>query len=146
MQNTQPTFIGKPFATPCGVDTGVTANTSKDATSGTVQTILTAPADGLVIHRIWLRIKGTTGGPSVFRLFLNNGGSAASATNNVLIGEATIPAITNSETAAAAPIDFPLPHENWRIPGGYVLLSTIGTALTNACDICVSASELSATL
>jgi hypothetical protein len=100
------------------------ANTNKDGT-GTVQTIMTAGADGSRVDYIRVRALGTNVA-TVLRIFVNNGSDTTTAANNVLFTEATIAATTLSEVAALAEttiqLDLPL-------PAGYRLTAAIGTAV-----------------
>lgn len=105
-----------------------TANTAMDGT-GTVVTIATGNAAGNnaggFIQKLIIRAVGTNVA-SVMRIFLNNGSTNATAGNNALIAEITLPAVTVSQTAAMAPIDYPL---NFVLPAGYKLNATIGTTV-----------------
>ena len=64
---------------------------------------------------------------SVLRVFLNNGASNATAANNVLIAELSLPATTLSEVAALSGNELPL---NIPVPPGYRVTVTLGTAVT----------------
>ena len=79
---------------------GITAaNSAKDGT-GTVDTVFTADAtNGSYLQKLGVRPRGTNVA-SVLRVFLNNGASNATAANNVLIAELSLPATTLSEVAA----------------------------------------------
>lgn len=101
-----------------------TANTAKDGT-GTVVTVFTAGAEGGFVNSIVFRAKGTNVA-TVARVFLNNGSSNTTATNNSLIHEITLPATTNSETSQLAHQELIL---NRTIPAGYVINITIGTTV-----------------
>ena len=100
------------------------ANTAKDGT-GTVSTVMTAPADGAFVQRLVARAAGTNVA-TVLRIFINNGLTNATAGNNILIAEMTLPATTLSEVAALAPYEMPL---NFVLPAGYKINCTIGTAV-----------------
>jgi hypothetical protein len=101
------------------------ANTAKDGT-GTVATAFTADAtNGGFVQKLIARPLGTNVA-TVLRVFLNNGSTNATAANNALIAEMTLPATTLSEVAAQP--DFILPL-NLAIPPGYKLNCTIGTAV-----------------
>jgi hypothetical protein len=100
------------------------ANTAKDGT-GTVSTAFTAGADGAFLQRLIARPLGTNVA-TVLRVFVNNGGSNATAANNTLIAELTLPATTLSEVAAQSPYELPL---NLALPNGYKLNGSIGTAV-----------------
>ena len=105
---------------------GITAaNTAKDGT-GTVDTIFTADAtNGSYLQKLVIRPRGTNVA-TVLRVFLNNGATNATAANNVLIGEVSMPATTNTETAAIIGSELPL---NIPIPAGYKVNVTLGTAV-----------------
>lgn len=101
------------------------ANTAKDG-SGTVDTVFTADAtNGSYLHKLVVRPRGSNVA-TVLRVFLNNGSSNAVAANNALIGEMSITATTNSETAAIAGYELPL---NIPVPPGHRVLVTLGTAV-----------------
>ncbi len=101
------------------------ANIAKDGT-GTVDTVFTADlTNGSYAQKIVIRPRGTNVA-SVLRVFLNNGATNATATNNTLIAEIGLPATTNTEVAALAGLELPL---NIPIPPGYRLQVTLGTAV-----------------
>src|ERR1700747_1878368 len=106
-----------------------TANTAVDGT-GTVVTIFTADAtNGGRAERIKARAAGTNIA-TVLRIFINNGSSNTTASNNTLYAEVTLPATTLSQVAALADacvgiLDFPLV-----LPPGYKLNITIGTTVS----------------
>jgi len=121
--NTNPAFIMAPR-----VEWGTitTANTAKDGT-GTVVTVFTGEAtDGSLLRSVIFRPLGTNTA-TVARIFLNNGSTNATATNNTLIGEITLAATTLSEVSAT-------PHYEWSanniwVPAGYKINITIGTTV-----------------
>lgn len=101
------------------------ANTAKDGT-GTVTTVFTADAtEGSYVEKLIVRPQGTNVA-TVLRVFLNNGGSNATASNNALIAELGLLATTNTETAAIAGAVIPL---NMALPPGYRINVTLGTAV-----------------
>ena len=102
----------------------LSANTAKDGT-GTVETIHTAGADGARVNKVRVLHKGTNVA-TVMRFFLNNGATNATAPNNALLAEATIPANTVSEVAASVPVEIAL---NVVLQAGYKINYTIGTAV-----------------
>lgn len=105
---------------------GITAaNTAKDGT-GTVDTVFTADAtEGSFLQKLVIRPRATNVA-SVLRVFMNNGSTNATAANNALIGEVTLPATTNSEVASIAGTELSL---NIPIPAGYKINVTLGTAV-----------------
>lgn len=101
------------------------ANIAKDGT-GTVDTVFTADAtNGSYAQKLVIRPRGTNVA-SVLRVFLNNGASNATATNNAMIAEIGLPATTNTEVAAVAGLELPL---NIPVPPGYRVQVTLGTAV-----------------
>ena len=105
---------------------GITAaNTAKDGTS-TVETVFTADAtNGSYLQKLGVRPRGSNVA-SVLRVFLNNGSSNATAANNVLIAEVSLPATTLSEVAALSGNEVAL---NIPVPPGYRVNVTLGTAV-----------------
>lgn len=104
-----------------------TANTAKDGT-GTVITVFTADAtDGSWVKSMIWQPAGTNIA-SVGRIFINNGSTNATAGNNIHYGQITLPATTNSETAALFAPTFPL---GFWLPAGYKLNITIGTTVAS---------------
>ena len=123
-QNTSPIFIGVPNF---GIGTNVTAaNTAMDGT-GTVVSVFTAGANGGFVRRLRVKALGTNVA-TVLRIFVNNGSTNSSATNNVLIGELALSASTASNSAGVAP-DYEYPM-NLVLPASYVVNVCIGTAVS----------------
>jgi hypothetical protein len=121
--NIDPIFTGTAVS-PFGAAV-TAANTAADGT-GTVTTIFTADAtNGGFVGLIKLKPLGTNVA-SVARFFVNNGSTNATATNNVLIGEITLPATTVSQTAALIELGYLV---NQGIQSGYKINMTIGTAV-----------------
>jgi hypothetical protein len=104
----------------------LTANTAMDGT-GTVNLIMTAGTNGSRVNRLVVQHLGTNVA-TVMRIFLNNGSTNATATNNSLVAEATIAANTLSQVAASVPVTIPL---NQVMPAGYKLYYTIGTTVAS---------------
>jgi hypothetical protein len=106
--------------------TGITtSNTTRDGT-GTVLTVFTADAtNGGFVQRIRFRAAGTNVA-TVARVFINNGLTNATPSNNVLWDEITLAASTSSETSALAVYELPL---NFALPPGYKLNITLGTTV-----------------
>jgi hypothetical protein len=119
--NTSPIYVDTPNI---GIGTITTANTAMDGT-GTVVTIFTAGADGAFVDSVVVRGLGTNIA-TVLRLFLNNGGTNATATNNALLADTTLPATTASNVQALAPVDIAL---GVRLPAGWKINATIGTTV-----------------
>lgn len=110
-----------------------TANTAFDGT-GTLDTSIweafTADAtNGSFLRSINCKITSTgVGVASVLRLWINNGSTNGTATNNGLVKELTLPAITANQTSATP--DFEIPF-NILLPAGYRILYAFGTAPVN---------------
>lgn len=119
--NKTPIFVKKPQVS-WGALT--TANVAKDGT-GTVVTIFTAGPDGAFLQDIVVRSLGTNTA-TVLRIFINNGDTNATASNNTLYKEFTIPGTTLSEVAALPELVFPI---NRMLPLGYKVNVTIGTTV-----------------
>lgn len=101
------------------------ANTAKDGT-GTVVTAFTADAtNGGFIQKLRFSPLGTNIA-TVARIFINNGSTNATAGNNTLYAEVTLPATTLTETAQLNPVEVPL---NFALPPGYKINVTLGTAV-----------------
>lgn len=104
---------------------GVTANTTKDLTSGTSHNIYTAGSNGSRVDFIRIRALGTNVA-TVVRIWINNGSTTSTAANNTLFTDLTIAATTNSEAAQLAETTINL---NQSIPAGYKIYATFGTAV-----------------
>jgi hypothetical protein len=106
---------------------GVTANTTKDLSSGTIYgPIETAGAvEGSRLDFIKVRALGTNVA-TVIRIWINNGSVTTTAANNTLYLERTLSATTVSETAEQPDIILPL---NISLAAGYRVYATFGTAV-----------------
>lgn len=123
--NTSPIF-GRTPQIEWGSAAITAANTAKDGT-GTVTTVFTADAtEGSTVSKITFRAAGTNVA-TVARVFLNNGSTNATAANNVLKYEITLPATTLSEVAAQP--DYTI-NANIHIQAGYKLNVVLGTAVS----------------
>ena len=111
-----------------------TANTTADLTSATIYAVFTAGANGSYVQKIRFRHTGTNSSATVARIWINNGSTTGTATNNSLWDEITIAANTVSQTAAAINYELPL---NFALPAGYVIYVTIGTAAAGGIDVSV---------
>jgi hypothetical protein len=76
---------------------------------------------------------------TVLRLFLNNGATTATASNNSMIDQIGIPATTNTEVAALTPYAFPLTIP---IPAGYRLYVTCATVVAAGFHVTVFGGRL----
>lgn len=132
-QNTNPIFPLTPVntwvsgAAANAATPGVTANTTKDLTSGTIYgPIFTGKAvDGSRLDFIKVRALGTNV-QTVVRIWINNGSVTTTATNNALYIERSLFSTTVSETAEQADVIVPM---GISIPAGYRIYATFGTAV-----------------
>jgi hypothetical protein len=127
--NNQPIFTR--LADVQWITSGMTvANTTTDLTAGTIYLAFTADAtNGGYVQRIRFRTLGTNSNATVARVWVNNGSTNATAANNTLIDEITLPTTTVSQVAAQANYELPL---NFALPAGYRIYITLGTAPTSA--------------
>ena len=112
------------------------ANIAKDGT-GTVATVFTGGVEGNYLHKLIARPRGTNVA-TVLRVFVNNGLTNATAANNSLIAELTLPATTLSEVAAQPTFELPL---NFILPAGFVINCTIGTAVAAGFSLTIIGGE-----
>lgn len=103
-----------------------TANTALDGT-GTVVELYTVGANGGYVDNIRVLHCGTNIA-TVFRVFLNNGSTNATATNNALLYEVTVRANTVSQVAESIPEIITIDKA---FPAGYKLYATIGTTISS---------------
>ena len=129
--NTSPLF---PLTPVVGFGKVLTANTATDGT-GTTVSILTAGTNGTRIDSINVWHLGTNVA-TVLRLFINNGTTVGTATNNVLWYEATIPANTLSQVAASVPVVVTTP--NLVLPANYVIYAAVGTTISAGLGVSIS--------
>lgn len=109
---------------------GITAVvTDYDGTGVNNVVAFTADAtNGGYVQRIRFKAKGTNA-ISVARIYINNGSSNTTATNNTFYGELSLPATTASTTSATAEVDYPM---NMALPPGYRIVIGISAATTLA--------------
>lgn len=120
--NTSPIF---PLTPQIAWATITAANTATDGT-GTVNTIFTAGANGGRVDYIRCRALGTNAA-TVLRVFINNGSTNATATNNALFEELTLPITTASNTGdTGGDSDIAL---NLSLPVGYKINVVLATAV-----------------
>jgi hypothetical protein len=105
-------------------DTKTTANNVYDGT-GTVGTAFTAGANGSFIGFIKLKPLGTNVA-SVARFWINNGLTNATAANNYLIAEMSLPATTASANASLVEVTIPL---QFAIEPAYKINFALGTTV-----------------
>lgn len=113
-----------------GMSQAITA-AANDFTGAGANNVLAFTADatnGGFIQRLRLKAAGTNVA-SVLRIFLNNGSSNTTATNNTFYGEIALPATTgNSSGATGSDIDYML---NLALPPGFRIYVGLGTAVSS---------------
>ncbi len=92
------TGMATDLTTATGDFTGVSANH---------QLVHTAGANGSYVRRLRFKAKGTNVA-SVARIYLNNGSTAGTASNNTFFGEVSLPATTLNNAGATIEIDYPM--------------------------------------
>src|SRR3974390_1306638 len=126
--NTDPIYSRAPLVSWIGPT--VTANTPPDLSTGPSYLLFTADVtNGSFVTK--LRLHATPAGnttATVVGLFINNGATTATATNNSLYDEIPLPATAASAVAATPDYEIPL---NFALPAGYTLYATIGTGSAN---------------
>lgn len=77
------------------------------ASANHVQVWTADATNGGFIQRLRFKATGTTVA-SVARIYINNGATHVTATNNSFYGEISLPAVTAINTAATSDIDYPM--------------------------------------
>ena len=118
--NTSPIFTNVPKISWGKVSA---ADGSSDGTDADVVLVFTADAtDGSYLQKLLFTPRSTAGSTSTSataaRVYLNNGSSVGTGTNNVLIGELTFAAINVNLTSTTGIQTFTFPM-NIQIPPGY---------------------------
>ncbi len=102
------------------------ANTTTDLTSGTIYQVFAADAtEGSRVDYLQIMALGTNVA-TVLRIWINNGATTATAANNVMYKNITLPATTVSQTAQLTEQQVNL---DLSLPPGYKLYVTLGTAV-----------------
>lgn len=112
-----------PLTPKIGFATVATANTALDGT-GSPATIFTAGSNGARVDQIIISHLGTNI-DTVARIFINNGSTTATATNNALYAEFDMGANTLSQVAVSVQ-QF---GSGLTLPAGYTLTATVGTTI-----------------
>lgn len=110
-----------------GMATDLTTATG-DYTGVSANHVLVFTADatnGGYARRLRLQAKGTNTA-SVARIYLNNGSTPTTATNNSFYGQISLPATTATNTAATSEIDYPL---EFALNPGFRIYVGLGTTV-----------------
>ncbi|MDB6151466.1 MAG: hypothetical protein JWQ44_2914 [Chthoniobacter sp.] len=105
--------------------TMTTADTSLTAPSTAGALVATAGADGAMVFRLFAKPLGTNI-QTVIRVFVNNGSTVATAANNSLLREWTIPASTAAANSALLDYEIPL---NLKLKATYRIYVSVGTTI-----------------
>lgn len=127
--NTTPIFTNTPkisWNTSNPLGTSAITGTDVNAFNGTSGTylILTAGSNGSYVQKLICE-PGGTNAVSVLRLFVNNGSTVSTATNNTLYLQFGLPAVTAVNNNATAHLEIPLMLQ---LPATYRLYAQIGAA------------------
>lgn len=134
--NTAPIFSGTPkngFAKVTGVDGGT------DGTDADVVLLYTAGSDGAFINFLNFQPRATSGSTTtsvaVGRIYINNGSTVGTGTNNVLFREVTLPA-TAVNVAGTTPALGVLHPMNIQIQSGYrIYIGVTAMAANTSWDV-----------
>lgn len=120
--NTIPITPKTPFV---GIATLTNGDATYNGTSAYAQTLVTAGADGARVDRLKIKPLGTNVATKVM-VYLNNGSSPATATNNSLWAEVPLAATTASTTAALTDAEIVL---SIPVPAGYKVMVQLTVAV-----------------
>jgi len=123
--NTSPIFPLTPKVTFATITAANTATDGTGTIDSTIYTIFTAGANGGRVDYIRCRALGTNVA-TVLRVFINNGSTNATATNNALFEELTLPITTASNTGEIS-TDYDVAL-NLSLPVGYKINVALATA------------------
>lgn len=107
------------LTTSVGDYTGVSANHKLCFTAG---------AEGSRLAGLHFEALGTNTG-SAARVYINNGATNTTATNNSLVGKVTLPVTTASNTAGELPSDFMFPGGPIDLPAGFRIYAGLGVTV-----------------
>lgn len=128
--NTAPIFTVKPDLSTNGTTgmspTLTTAAADFVGTNANNALVFTAGADGAYVRKIHFKAIGTNV-QSVARIYLNNGSTNATATNNALYGEVQLPASTaGTNSPTGVEVDYVM---EIAIPAGWRIYVGLGTTV-----------------
>jgi hypothetical protein len=123
--NVKPIFTSTP-AISVGVSVATAQNTY-DGTGANDTLVFTADStDGSFVSRLRFKAKGTNVA-TVARVYINNGSTVGTASNNTFFGEIGLPATTASASAATPDVDYPM---NVALPAGYKIYVGVATTVS----------------
>ncbi len=95
-----------------------------------ISQVYTAGANGSFVINLIVKSSTTTAtsAAGTLRIWINNGSTTNTATNNTLIREYVVGAVTASSTVATLNYEFPL---NLQLPAGYKICCTVATMAAN---------------
>lgn len=108
------------------------ANTSADFTTITnAALIFTGATNGSLLREIRYKFApGTNTAAAASRVWLNNGATTATGTNNTLVGEITVPATTAATASAQVDVIYAFSAPGLFIPSSYRVYVTLGAYST----------------
>lgn len=111
--------------------TFTTAAADYDGTTGTHnKQVFKAGSNGARIAGLRFKAKGSTTNQTVARIFLNNGTTPGTATNNSFIGEFSLPTITATALVSTPEMDYYFPGGYLDLPSGWVIIVGLGNTVT----------------
>lgn len=127
--NTDPIYSKTPDVTANGTTTMataiVTATGDYTGVSGNHQLVHTAGSNGSYVRKLRFKATGTNTA-SVARIYLNNGSTNGTASNNIFYGELSLPSTTATNTAATSDIDYPM---EIALPASFRIYVGLGTTV-----------------
>lgn len=139
--NTAPIFsllpeIASDGGTAQSVSITVATNTY-DGVSTDGKLVFTAGANGSYIKKLRIKSLGTNT-VAALRIFLNNGATRATATNNKFYGEVSLPAVTASSTSGTVDIDYVM---DIALPPAWAIYACVSAGITAGWTVCAVAGD-----
>jgi len=100
--------------------------------------VFTAGANGGFVQRLRFKAIGTNSAASVARIYLNNGSTNTTATNNSFYGELALPTTTAIATTSTIDLDYTM---NFALPAGFTIYVGLGTTATAGWVVTAIAGE-----
>lgn len=116
VSNNNGTTVGAAMTTATGDYTGVSGNHILEHTAGT---------NGSRVAKLRFKALGTNIA-TVARIYLNNGSTNGTGSNNTFFGEVSLPATTATNTAGTVDIDYPM---DLALPAGWRIYVGLGTTV-----------------